>query len=486
MSFILAVDQGTSSTKAIIFNENFFEVASAQQEFQQIYPKAGWVEHNPYDLVQTTMNVIERAVNEAGLFYKDIKAIGITNQRETVVAWDAESGRPLHNAIVWQCRRTSARAKELRDGNLQLIHPRTGLVPDPYFSATKMEWLLENAPEVRDAAARKRLRFGTVDTWLIWNLCRQKTFVTDMSNASRTMLYNITEKTWDRDLVEFFGIPYESLPEVVSSSKVVGESVYGPPVAGIAGDQQASLFGQTAFEPGDTKCTYGTGSFILMNTGTTPCFSSNGLLTTIAWELDEKTCYAVEGSIFATGALISWLKDEMGLISSPEETETLASSVEDSNGAFFAGALTGLGAPYWDPSARGLLIGITRGTTRAHIVRAVLDYIVFRTRELVELMIRDTGIEVKRLLVDGGVTKNNFLMQLQADVLGVDVDRSTIRETTALGAAMLAGLGLGLWSIDELRGKRRSQRMFSPGAKRWDSEYRRWKEALRRSMNWVQ
>ena len=486
MSYILALDQGTSSTKAIVFNEDFYEVASAQEDFQQIYPNAGWVEHNPDDLVHTTMNVIEQAVTEAGLFFKDIKAIGITNQRETVVAWDANTGKPLHNAIVWQCRRTSERSKILRKEHLDFIQSRTGLIPDPYFSATKMEWLIKNVPEVERAAREKSLRFGTVDSWLAWNLSRHREYVTDVSNASRTMLYNITDHDWDRDLLDFFGIMRESLPDVVHSSEVIGESVFGPPIAGVAGDQQSSLFGQTAFEPGETKCTYGTGSFILMNTGDKPCFSHNGLLTTVAWGLDGKTCYAVEGSIFATGALISWLKNEIGLISSAEETESLARSVENSNDVYFAGALTGLGAPYWDPSARGLLIGFTRGTTKAHVVRAVLDYIAFRTRELVELMIEDTGIGIKKLLVDGGVTRNNFLMQLQSDVLGAEVDRSAIRETTALGAAMLAGLGLGLWSMDELKGKRRSQKRFSPGPKRRDSEYYRWKEALKRSMNWVQ
>ncbi|AKI97336.1 glycerol kinase GlpK [Kosmotoga pacifica] len=484
MGYILTIDQGTSSTRAILFDEELYQVAVVQEEFEQIYPRPGWVEHNPNDIVLTAMSCVEKVVKEARVSFKEIEAIGITNQRETIVAWDARTGKALYNAIVWQCRRTKDRVEELRQSYKELIHSKTGLYPDPYFSATKMEWLLKNVPEVQNAAERGTLRFGTIDSWLIWNLTPERLHVTDYSNASRTMLFNINTLDWDDELLELFSIKREFLPDVVDSSAQICHSIYGPIIGGIAGDQQASLFGQSAFNPGDMKCTHGTGSFLLMNTGNKPKFSRNGLLTTIGWKIKDEVTYAVEGSIFASGALVKWLRDGLGIISSAEETETLAKQAENNGGVYFSGALAGLGAPYWDATARGLLIGLTRGTTKAHIVRAVLEYVAFRTREIVELMEKETGIPIKRLLVDGGMTRNNLLMDLQARVLGIPVDRSMIKETTALGAAMLAGLSVGLWDRELLKDKRKSEVVFTPRGREMEEEYLRWKEAIKRSMNW--
>lgn len=485
MNYVLAIDQGTSSSKAVLFDQELYQVAVAQEEFKQIYPKPGWVEHDPRDIILSTMSTIERVVSDARISFREIAAIGITNQRETVVAWDALTDQPLYNAIVWQDRRTAGRCKEIESSYGELIRRKTGLKPDPYFSATKMEWLLENVPSVRDAANRGRLRFGTIDSWLVWNLTRENLHVCDFSNASRTMLFNIEELKWDNDLLNLFGVKEEYLPTVVESCKLLGPSIYGPRIGGMAGDQQASLFGQTAFQTGDAKCTYGTGSFILMNTGKKPKISEHGLLTTIGWKSKEEIVYAVEGSIFATGALISWLKDGLGIIDAPSETESLAREVADNGGVFFSGALTGLGAPYWNSSARGMMIGLTRGTRKAHIVRAVLEYIAFRTREILDLMEEETGIRLNKLLVDGGVTRNNFLMEMQANVLNIPVDRSLIKETTALGAAMLAGICTGLWDLESLKNKRISEVVFEPSGDRMEEEFRRWKEALKRSMNWA-
>ncbi len=484
MSYILAIDQGTSSSKAVLFDEEFYQVAVSQEEFRQIYPNPGRVEHDPRDIILSTMSSVENVVSDARVSYREIEAIGITNQRETVVAWDAITGQPLCNAIVWQDRRTTERCKELREKFGEKIHLKTGLMPDPYFSATKMEWMLQNVPAVQEAAKRRTLRFGTIDSWLVWNLTREKRFVCDYSNASRTMLFNIQELKWDRELLDMFGIDEEFLPKVVDSCNALGASIYGPEIAGIAGDQQASLFGQTAFSRGDAKCTYGTGSFILMNTGSEPKYSRHGLLTTIGWKLGKDIIYAIEGSIFASGALITWLKEGLEIIASPSETESLAREVQDNGGVYFSGALTGLGAPYWDASARGTLIGLTRGTKKGHIVRAVLEYITFRTREILELMEEETGIKLKKLLVDGGVTRNNFLMEMQANVLGIPVDRSLIKETTALGAAMLSGLCTGLWDMEVLKNRRISEVEFEPSGNKMEEEFSKWKEALRRSMNW--
>jgi len=484
MGYILTIDQGTSSTRAILFDEELYQVAVAQEEFEQIYPKPGWVEHNPNDIVLTAMSCVEKVVKESRVSFKEIEAIGITNQRETIVAWDAESGKALYNAIVWQCRRTSNRAEELKKTHEEFIHSKTGLRPDPYFSATKMEWLLKNVPEIKNAAKRGTLKFGTIDSWLIWNLTPEKLHITDYSNASRTMLFNISDLNWDSELLDLFSIKREFLPKVVDSSAQLCRSIYGPIIGGIAGDQQASLFGQSAFNQGDMKCTYGTGSFLLMNTGNEPKFSKNGLLTTIGWKTKNEITYAVEGSIFASGALVKWLRDGLGLISTAEETETLAKQAENNGGVYFSGALAGLGAPYWDSTARGLFIGLTRGTTKAHIVRAILEYVAFRTRDIMELMEKETGIKIKRLLVDGGMTRNNFLMDLQSRVLGIPVDRSMIKETTALGAAMLAGMAVGLWDKTLLKNKRKTEVVFTPKGREMEEEYHRWKEAIKRSMNW--
>ncbi len=485
MSYILAIDQGTSSSKAVLFDEEFYQVAVSQEEFRQIYPNPGRVEHDPRDIILSTMSSVENVVSDTRVSYREIEAIGITNQRETVVAWDAITGQPLCNAIVWQDRRTTERCKELREKFGEKIHLKTGLMPDPYFSATKMEWMLQNVPGVREAAKRRTLRFGTIDSWLVWNLTREKRYVCDYSNASRTMLFNIRELKWDGELLDMFGIDEEFLPKVVDSCSPLGASIYGPEIAGIAGDQQASLFGQTAFSRGDAKCTYGTGSFILMNTGSEPKYSRHGLLTTIGWKLGKDTVYAIEGSIFASGALITWLKEGLGIIANPSETESLAREVQDNGGVYFSGALTGLGAPYWDASARGTLIGLTRGTKKGHIIRAVLEYMAFRTREILELMEEETGIKLKKLLVDGGVTRNNFLMEMQANVLGIPVDRSLIKETTALGAAMFSGLCTGLWDIEVLKNRRISEVEFEPNGNRMEEEFSKWKEVLRRSMNWA-
>jgi len=483
VSYILSLDQGTSSSKAIIFDENFVQIAVQQEEFQQIYPEHGWVEHNPADLILSMMNCIDRVLEQAKLSFRDITSIGITNQRETIVAWDSNTGKSLCNAIVWQDRRTTERCKELMKYK-DIIHEKTGLFPDPYFSATKMEWMLKNCYEVERAADKGTLRFGTVDSWLIWNLTKEKVFVTDYSNASRTMLFNINEKKWDKDLLELFGIDELFLPDVVDSSKLIASSIYGPVISGIAGDQQASLFGQTAFNMGDSKCTYGTGSFLLMNTGDKPYFSENRLLTTIGWKIDKEIVYALEGSIFNTGALITWLKDGLNLINDASETEKLAREAGDNGGVYFSGALTGLGAPYWDPSARGLFVGMTRGTKKKHLVRAVLESIAYSTKDLIDLFVEDTKIDLKKLLVDGGVTKNNFLMDFQANLLGVSVDRSLIKETTALGAAMLAGLAVGVWTKKDLEGRRLSEIEFKPNGKDLTESFEKWKKATKRSLDW--
>lgn len=485
MKYILAIDQGTSSSKAVLFDEELYQVAVSQKEFRQIYPEPGWVEHDPRDIILSTMSSVENVVAQARVSFREIAAIGVTNQRETVVAWDAQTDQPLYNAIVWQDRRTARRCRQLKETDGPRIHGKTGLEPDPYFSATKLEWMLENVPEVRQASKRGTLRFGTIDSWLIWNLTREKLHVCDYSNASRTMLFNIEQLKWDDDLLKLFSIQERCLPTVEDSCKLLGPSIYGPMIGGIAGDQQASLFGQTAFEQGDAKCTHGTGSFILMNTGSSPKYSNHGLLTTIGWKMKSETVYAVEGSIFASGALISWLKDGLGVIDTPAETETLAREVSGNGGVYFSGALTGLGAPYWDSSARGALIGITRGTKKGHIVRAVLEYIAFRTREVLELMEKESGLKLKKLLVDGGVTRNNFLMEMQANILNIPIDRSLIKETTALGAAMLSGLCAGLWNRESLKNKRLSEVEFEPSGNTMEAEFSIWKEALKRSMNWA-
>ena len=447
--YLLALDAGTTSSRAIIFDLNGKIISMDQLEFPQIFPREGYVEHNPDDIWNTQITVAQNAIKKAGLAYSDICAIGITNQRETTIIWDKTTGKPIYNAIVWQCRRTSDYCDELRRlGLTDMIREKTGLVLDPYFSATKIKWILDHVEGARDRAKNGELCFGTVDSWLIYNLTGKKVHATDYSNASRTMLYNINNLEWDKTLLEVFDIPASILPEVMPSSGIFGYTapeLFGGsiPVAGVAGDQQAALFGQCCYNPGDAKNTYGTGGFLLMNTGEKPVFSKNGLVTTIAWGLDGKVYYALEGSVFICGAAVQWLRDGLGLVNRAAETEEIASTVADSGGVYFVPAFVGLGAPYWDPYARGSISGLTRGTTRAHIVRAVLDSMAFQTYDVLALMQSESGITFDALNVDGGASANNLLLKIQADLLGKKVLRPSCIETTALGAAYLAGLGVG-------------------------------------------
>lgn len=451
--YILSLDAGTTSNRAIIFDLQGKPVAAAQRELPQIYPKPGWVEHDPRLIWATMLAAAREAMASAGISAAEIAALGIANQRETTLLWERASGRPLCNAIVWQCRRTAGRCLELRNEGLsEFFRERTGLMPDAYFSATKLEWMLRNIPGAAERAEVGELAFGTVDSWLIWNLTGGL-HVTDVSNASRTMLFNIHTLRWDDELLEFFGIPKSVLPEVVPSSGCIGVTSpehLGSPVkiAGVAGDQQAALFGQTRFAPGEVKNTYGTGAFLLMNTGREPVASHSGLLSTVAWSRDTSLCdtlYALEGSVFVAGAVVQWLRDEMGLIATAAESETLASSVADTCGCYLVPAFTGLGAPWWDGSARGIITGLTRGVNRRHIVRAALESIAYQVSDVLRAMVVDTGRELKSLYVDGGAAANSFLLQFQADILGVPVLRPQNIESTALGAAYLAGLGAGVW-----------------------------------------
>ena len=466
---ILALDQGTSSSRAIVFDRSGRSLASSQKEFTQYFPKPGWVEHNPMEIWSSEAAVIAEAITSIGINGKNIAAIGITNQRETTIVWDAETSEPVYNAIVWQDRRTSEYCDSLKEEGLtDMIREKTGLIIDAYFSATKIRWILENVPGARERAEAGKLRFGTVDSWLIWMLTKGETHVTDVSNASRTMLFNIHELCWDRELLELFGIPESMLPEVKSSSEVYGHTkttifAHEVPIAGIAGDQQAALFGQMCTEEGDAKNTYGTGCFMLMNTGEKPVMSQNRLLTTVAWKIGDKVNYALEGSVFVAGSVVQWLRDGLGIIRSSSEVEALASSVPDSAGVYFVPALTGLGAPWWDQYAQGSIRGITRGTTAAHIARAALEGVAFQTMDIVHAMEKDSGIRLRSLKVDGGASRNNLMMQFQADILGAKVIRPVTTETTALGAAYLAGLAVGMWKgIDEIRGQWQVEKAFSP------------------------
>lgn len=449
--FILAFDQGTTSSRAIVFDKNGGITSVAQKEFTQIFPQPGWVEHDANEIWSTQLGVAAEAISQAGLSVKDIAAIGITNQRETTVVWDKQTGNPIHNAIVWQDRRTATYCDHLKQqGYLQPIQRKTGLIVDAYFSATKLKWILDNVSGAREKAANNELCFGTVDTWLLWKLTNGKVHATDVSNASRTMLYNIHTLAWDDDLLQLMDIPKNVLPEVKSSSEVYGYtqnilSAVNIPIAGIAGDQQAALFGQMCTQPGMVKNTYGTGCFMLMNTGEQPVISSNNLLTTIAWQINGKTHYALEGSVFIAGAVVQWLRDGLHLIRSSNEIEPLAQQVETTDGVYLVPSFAGLGAPYWNQHARGTIVGITRGTTSAHIARAALESIAFQTMDVVNAMQADANLTVKELRVDGGATANNFLMQFQSDLLNTKVIRPKITETTALGAAYLAGLAVGFW-----------------------------------------
>ena len=490
--YILALDQGTSSSRAIVFDQHGHTKAVAQKEFTQIFPKPGWVEHNPMEIWSSQASVIAEAITSIDINGLDIAGIGITNQRETTIVWDAETGEPVYNAIVWQDRRTSEYCDMLKGKGLtDMIRSKTGLIIDAYFSATKIRWILENVPYAREKAEQGKLRFGTVDTWLIWMLTRGKVHVTDVSNASRTMVYNIHDLCWDKDLLELFGIPESMMPQVKSSSEVYGYTkttlfAHEVPIAGIAGDQQAALFGQMCTEPGSVKNTYGTGCFLLMNSGEKPITSSNNLLTTIAWKIGDKVNYALEGSIFVAGSVVQWLRDGLGIIKSSSEVEALAASVEDNGGVYFVPALTGLGAPYWDQYAKGCLYGISRGTTAAHIARAALEGIAFQTMNIVNAMQKDAGISLAELKVDGGASRNNLLMQFQADILGTSVIRPQVTETTALGAAYLAGLAVGYWeSIDHIKSQWAVDKAFVPSAPKDEVEALKagWADAIGRTLS---
>ncbi|MDO9375353.1 MAG: glycerol kinase GlpK [Ferruginibacter sp.] len=453
--FILALDQGTTSSRAIIFDKNGAIKSLAQKEFTQFFPQPGWVEHDPLEIWSTQLGVAAEAITKAGLSVKDIAAIGITNQRETTVVWEKNTGKPICNALVWQDRRTAAFCDELKTKGLdKMIREKTGLIVDAYFSATKVKWILDNTPGAREQAANGELCFGTVDTWLLWNLTRGKVFATDVSNASRTMLCNIHTLAWDDELLDIFDVPRNMLPEIRSSSEVYGHSqnilsAHNIPIAGIAGDQQAALFGQMCTQPGMVKNTYGTGCFMLMNTGAKPVTSTNNLLTTVAWKVNGVTHYALEGSVFIAGAIVQWLRDSLGIIKSSTEIEALACSVSSSEGVFVVPAFAGLGAPHWNQHARGTITGLTRGSTAAHIARAALDSIAYQTMDVLKAMEADAGIAIKELRVDGGATVNGLLMQFQSDLLNTAVVRPVITETTALGAAYLAGLAVGYWENTE-------------------------------------
>lgn len=492
--YIMALDQGTTSSRAIIFNHDGEIVKTAQNEFTQYYPKSGWVEHDPMEIWGTQSGVAREVLETAGIRPDEIAAIGITNQRETTVVWDKNTGRPIYNAIVWQCRRTAGICDELKEQGLSdYVKENTGLLIDAYFSGTKIKWILDNVEGAREKAENGELLFGTIDTWIVWNLTRGKEHVTDYTNASRTMIYNIKELKWDEKLLKALDIPASMLPEVKNSSEVYGVTdpqTFGGaeiPIAGIAGDQQAALFGQACFEPGMAKNTYGTGCFMLMNTGQEMIASKNGLLTTIAWGIDGKVEYALEGSIFVGGAVVQWLRDELQIVHDAKDTEYFAGKVKDTGGVYVVPAFVGLGAPHWDMYARGAILGITRGTNRNHIIRASLEAICYQSRDVLEAMEEDSGISLKTLKVDGGAVENNFLMNFQADILGVPVHRPKTIETTALGAAYLAGLAVGYWeSKDEIKKRWSVDRVFSPSMEEDEKEklYRGWRKAIGRSVSW--
>ncbi len=490
--YILALDQGTTSSRAILFDKQQNIIGISQKEFTQHYPKEGWVEHDPMEIYSSQYAVMMEVIAQSGVDVKDIKGIGITNQRETTILWDAKTGRPVYNAIVWQCRRTADRIDQLKQQGLEeYIRKTTGLVPDAYFSATKIAWILDHVPQGRERAKKGEILFGTVDSWLIWKLSGGKVHVTDYTNASRTMLFNINTLSWDEKLLDALDIPMQMLPRVKNSSEIYayttiqGEEI---PIAGIAGDQQAALFGQCCFEQGQAKNTYGTGCFLLMNTGDKPCFSQNGLITTIAIGLNGKVQYALEGSVFVGGAVIQWIRDEMRFINESKDAEYYAQKVEDTGGVYLVPAFTGLGAPHWDMYARGCIIGITRGTKREHIIRAAQESIAYQSYDLVKAMEKDTGVSIRELKVDGGASRDAFLVQFQADVLDCEVRRPMIRETTALGAAYLAGLAVGVWKdTDEIRKLWNCDTVFQSQmkAERREKLLRDWHRAVERSKGWA-
>ena len=490
--YILALDQGTTSSRAIVFDHAGNAVSVAQKEFTQYFPKPGWVEHDPMEIWSSQIGVAQEAISALRLSRDEIAAIGITNQRETTIVWDAATGEPVHNAIVWQDRRTAEYCDSLKEKGLTgMIREKTGLIIDAYFSGTKIRWILENVPGARVRAEKGELRFGTVDSWLVWNLTGGKVHVTDVSNASRTMLFNINTLQWDQELLDLLDIPISMMPQVKSSSEVYGETsgdvfAEGVPVAGMAGDQQAALFGQMCTEPGSVKNTYGTGCFMLMNTGTEPIMSKNNLLTTIAWKIGDTVNYALEGSIFVGGSVVQWLRDGLGIIKSSSEVEELARTVPDNGGVYFVPALTGMGAPWWDQYAKGGIHGITRGTTAGHIARAALEGIAFQTMDIVGAMEKDAGVRLSELKVDGGASRDNLLMQFQADILGADVIRPQVTETTAKGACYLAGLAVGFWdSVAEIKSQWLAERVFHPEAPegKVNALKEGWSDAIRRTIN---
>ena len=493
---ILALDQGTTSSRSILFNHRGEIIAQSQSEFPQIYPQPGWVEHNPNAIWSSQLETARAVLDQSRLKPKRIAAIGVTNQRETTIIWDRETGEPIHNAIVWQCRRTAPICERLKaEGFDQVIRERTGLVADAYFSGTKIAWLMENIPGARKRANQGKLAFGTVDTFLLWRLSDGRLHITDPSNASRTMLYNIHKQSWDEEILEHLHIPHSLLPEVHPSSAIYGEietHLLGAPIplAGIAGDQQAAMFGQACFSPGMAKNTYGTGCFLLLNTSGQAVSSNSGLLTTIGWDLGTQNSltYCLEGSVFIAGAAVQWLRDELGLIAQSSKIESLAATVPDNGGVYFVPAFVGLGAPYWDPYARGTILGLTRGSSRGHLARATLEAIAFQTLDVIEAMRKDSDLSLESLRVDGGATGNNLLMQIQADILGVPVQRPVINETTALGNAFLAGLAVGLWPSQEaLSSLWRLDREFTPQISEDKQlyQYDQWKRAVKRCREWA-
>lgn len=493
--YIMALDAGTTSNRAIIFDKKGEIKSIAQKEFTQFFPHPGWVEHDPTEIWSTQLGVCTEALAKLGVSADNIEAIGITNQRETTIVWEKDTGKPVYNAIVWQCRRTADMADKLvEDGHRAMIQEKTGLVVDPYFSATKIRWILDNIENGQERAEKGELLFGTVDSWLIYNLTRGQVHVTDYSNASRTMLFNIHTLKWDDELLKMLNIPKAMLPEVKPSSYVYGKTSSGYfdgeiPIAGIAGDQQAALFGQTCFNEGDAKNTYGTGAFLLMNTGSEAVKSNNGLVTTIGWGLKEgEVSYALEGSIFVAGSAIQWLRDELRIVDAADDTEYMANKVKDSNGCYVVPAFTGLGAPYWDPYARGSIVGLTRGTNKYHIVRATLESLAYLTNDVLASMEIDSGKKLSELKVDGGASANNFLMQFQADMIQTKVERPKTLETTALGASYLAGLATGYYgSLDEIREYRQVDKTFSPSIseEERDKKDRNWQRAIERSFAWA-
>lgn len=493
--YVMALDAGTTSNRCILFNRHGEIISMAQKEFTQIFPKPGWVEHDANEIWSTMLGVVVEAMSKIGASAENIAAIGITNQRETTIVWDKNTGKPVYNAIVWQCRRTA----DICDGLMampdmsDIIRSKTGLIIDAYFSATKVKWILDNVPGARERAERGELLFGTVETWLIWKLTGGKVHVTDYSNASRTMMFNIKSLKWDEDILKLLDIPAAMLPEVRQSSEIYGHTVSSLvggeiPIGGAAGDQQAALFGQNCYESGNAKNTYGTGCFLLMNTGDTPIYSKNGLVTTIAWGMNGKVTYALEGSIFVAGAAIQWLRDEMGFIKNAAESEEMAAKVSGTNGCYVVPAFTGLGAPYWDPYARGTIVGLTRGVNKYHIVRATLDSIAYQVNDVLNSMREDSGIKLISLNVDGGASANNYLMQTQSDVINVPVNRPKCVETTALGAAYLAGLATGFWkNTEEISENVTIDKIFFPeiSDEERNARLEGWSKAVKYSFNWA-